>query len=690
MENRILILFFMLLSLFLLFSAVSAILTVLHRHRGRRLPSVVWGVLFILPLIPFSLPRDLAPVRLELTVDAPGNRVVSLLPAETEKTEIPPYLLAGEDGSISPAEEEPVPVSEVSLPDGIPIPARLWDALLWLTAFALFLWLTLSLAHVTHRVCSYAESIHFLTSRSAVCHNERICAVFRSCAARVHLHRNPQLRVAEEGIHLSPCTAGFLTPTVYISALQAKMGEDELEYIFLHELCHVKRHDFFLKVLALLSTSVHFFAPFSAEVRRQVYEDCELGCDRMVLSFIGTGRCSRYMQTILAIAEQGLQGGQIRGELFSYASGTKELLLKRYRNLLAEEKPLSIGSSLRMVSAVLAALLLHTAFFATIDARPAENPLIRLQNPYLEAVVREYYNLPDNELLTMTHLDGIYSLEFSLSRKTEKHSSLFPDGTLAMCCVVNEGKYYLEAGLSGEEWAVMLQQDGLADGISPDLQYLSESRIHLPATEKEPVWADVRYDCAVDLLPDVCPLAVLERYLPEDAEDRAFFLSHYTCLDGTEEALERYASAIYMEVIRENSLTVASPEEDITAAFIRYCAEKGITFDPDKSDILSQLRDHRREEVFALSPAALSSPMAFLNPDLTETERETLLALLSAEGKLNEKCLTGMTPDATGRYALDLADLVLFENLRTVILNDRLIMADKTALTESWCAVIEH
>ena len=73
-----------------------------------------------------------------------------------------------------------------------------------------------------------------------------------------------------------------------------------------------------------------------------------------------------------------------------------------------------------------------------------------------------------------------------------------------------------------------------------------------------------------------------------------------------------------------------------------------------------------------------------------ETERETLLALLSAEGKLNEKCLTGMTPDTTGRYALDLADLVLFENLRTVILNDRLIMADKTALTESWCAVIEH
>ena len=32
----------------------------------------------------------------------------------------------------------------------------------------------------------------------------------------------------------------------------------------------------------------------------------------------------------------------------------------------------------------------------------------------------------------------------------------------------------------------------------------------------------------------------------------------------------------------------------------------------------------------------------------------------------------------------------LFDNLRTVILNDRLVMADKTALTDSWCAVIER
>ena len=49
-----------------------------------------------------------------------------------------------------------------------------------------------------------------------------------------------------------------------------------------------------------------------------------------------------------------------------------------------------------------------------------------------------------------------------------------------------------------------------------------------------------------------------------------------------------------------------------------------------------------------------------------------------------------MEPDSTGRYALDLTDLVLFENLRTVILNDRLVMTDKTALTDNWCAVIER
>jgi len=690
MENRIMILFFMLLSLFILFSIASALLTGLRRKLRCRLPSVVWGVLFILPLLPFSFSQEISPTRLELTVDHTGSRVVSILPAEEEKTAPPPSLTVKEDGSITFTGTAAVSAASAGLPDGLFVPARLWEAASYLTAFILFLWVTLSLAHITHRVCGYAESIRYLTSRSVVCRDEKLCAVFQHAAAQVRLHRKAVLRIVEEGIHLSPCTSGFFTPTVYISHIQAQMAPDELEYIFLHELCHVKRHDFFLKMLALLSTSVHFWAPFSVEVRRQVYEDCEMGCDRMVLSCIGKKRCSRYMQTILAIAEQRLQGNVIRGELFSYAAGAKEILLRRYRNLLEEKPALSVSGKLLISSTVLVLMLLHTGFMTAVDTRPAADPLVDFSSPYLETVLREYYHLSPEEPVTMAHLDGIYSLEFSLSRKVAKNSFLTDENTLALCCLVNEGKYYLNADITGEEWAVMQQQDGLADGISPDLQYRIRSSLPMPPAKEEPVWRDYQYDCAVDLLPDVCPLTILERYLPANTADRSRFLSCYTGLDGTVSALEDYVTEIYMTVVREYALDVASTEEEIGTAFAQYCQEHGIPFDPADEDILGQLRQHKREEILALSPAALFQPMAFLDPAIPEEETAELIQLLQAAGKLDSKCVSDIYPDATGRYALDLADLVLFGNLRTVILNDRLVMSDTTPLTDIWCAVIER
>lgn len=687
MTSRIIILFCMLLSLFLLFSAASALLTALRRRFRCRIPSVVWGVLFLLPLLPLSLPGEFMPAQLYLTADAGGNRVISILAREPEASPTEPYLQAGENGEILYSGAPPARSPVDALPDGLYIPAVLWEFSLYGSGFLLFLWSMLSLAYLTHRVCAYIESIRYLTSRSAVCHDERICAVFASAAGQVKLHRKAVLRVVEEGIHLSPCTSGFFTPTVYISHAQSHMASDELEYIFLHELCHVKRHDFFLKALALLSTSVHFPAPFAGEVRRQVYEDCEFGCDRMVLSHIGRTRCSRYMQTILTIAEQKLQGTAVHGELFSYASSGKELLLRRYRNLLEENVRPGTGCRICLCTAVLAVCLLHLGMFSAVDTGTAGNPLIDLQSPYLETVLREYFDLPPAKPLTMAHLERIYSLEFSLSRKAEKTPET---GTLALCCTVNEGKYPLDPDAAGQEWAVLLQQDGLADGITPEARQKAEALYPAPPVQEEPLWEDRLYDCAIDLLPDVCPLAALERYLPEDAEDRALFLSYYRCLDGTSAALEAYAAKTYVTVIQESGLDVYATEEEIRDAFIRYCAENGIAYDPARQDTLGQLEEHRRSVILTRSPAALTRPMAFLDPEIPAAERERLMEILQEDGLVQAKHIPGMEPDPTGRYALDLTDLVLFENLRTVILNDRLVMTDKTALTDNWCAVIER
>ncbi len=712
MESRILILFCTMLSLFLFFSAASA-LWMGMRRRGR-LPAAVWGVLFILPLLPASpllegvsaLVPVTAPVRVVLTVNAAGERVLALCANAAESPESPPRLALTDTGKLRLLAREETELPPVSLPEGITVPGRVWDAGILLLTLLLFLWGMIAAAHVIHRICVYMGNIHFLTSRSVVCRDARVEAVFEQAAARIKLLRKPVLRVVEPGIALSPCTAGFLTPAVYISHRQAVLPADTLEYIFLHELCHVKRHDFLTRLLALFTTSVYSFSPLSGAVRRQVNEDCELGCDRLVLRYIGPNRRDRYLEAILTIAEEMLvrpthaaEGTVVNGELFSFASGgTKELLLRRFKALRQVEAPVSPGRKVGLMAAAAALCLLHGGMLALADTSPMADPLVALESSYLETVLREYYDLPDHVPLQQSHLSGIHSLEFSLSRKLDRdHPLLAGTGsgrTLALCCLVNEGKYPLSVGtavLSGPVLERFGMQEWLADGVAPAYREQAEASIPLPAPLTEPVWLERAYDCAVDLLPDACPLSALERYLPSDTGLCEKILQHYTCLDGTGEALDTYTATLYKEVIEAYDLSADAPEPVITDAFVRYCGERGISLDPDRGDLLPQLYEFRQTEILAVSPAALLTPMVFRNPALTEDAVEELTVLLLEEG-MQEKLLPGMIPDATGRFTLPFSDLVLFENLRTVVLDDRLTLGNGelyAALTGQRCSVVE-
>ncbi len=711
MESRILILFCTLLSLFLFFSAASALWMGIRR-RGR-LPAAVWGVLFLLPLLPFSPLLEgasavvpvRAPVRLVLTVNAAGERVLSLCANTPEPAEVAPRLALTDTGTIRLLVREEAETPPVTLPEGITVPGRLWDAGIFFLTLLLFLWGMIAAAHVVHRVCVYMGNIHFLTSRSAICRDERVEAVFAHAAAQVKLLRKPVLRVVEPGIALSPCTAGFLTPAVYISHRQAALPADTLEYVFLHELCHVKRHDFLTRLLGLLTTSVYAFSPLAGAVRRQVNEDCELGCDRLVLAYIGQNRRDRYLEAILTIAEEMLvrpgaapNRTVVSGELFSFASGggAKELLLRRFKALRQAEVSASVG---RLTAAVAVLCLLHGGMFALADTAPMADPLVDLESGYLETVLREYYDLPDTVPLQLSHLAGIHSLEFSLSRKLDRDhpllSSADAERTLALTCLVNEGKYPLSAGAATFTGPVLDRfgmQEWLADGVTPTYREQAEASIPLPQPLTEPLWLDRDYGCAVDLLPDVCPLSTLARYLPTDRVLCERILQHYTCLDGTEEALDRYTTALYKGVIEAYDLSADAPEVEITDAFVRYCGERGISLDPDRGDLLTQLYEARQAEILAISPAALLTPMVFRNPALAEETVEELTVLLLEEGVTSSKLLTDMVPDATGRFTLPFGDLVLFENLRTVVLDDRLTLGDGelyASLTGRRCSVVE-
>ena len=97
-----------------------------------------------------------------------------------------------------------------------------------------------------------------------------------------------------------PALLGFLWPRLLLPhALLDSASRDELRYIFLHELAHLKRRDILTGWLAYVLMAVHWFNPVLWWARRRHVADRELACDACVLSVLERDERRAYGHAIL-------------------------------------------------------------------------------------------------------------------------------------------------------------------------------------------------------------------------------------------------------------------------------------------------------------------------------------------------------------------------------------------------------
>jgi beta-lactamase regulating signal transducer with metallopeptidase domain len=101
-----------------------------------------------------------------------------------------------------------------------------------------------------------------------------------------------------------PCLFGLLRPRLLLPpGFTHRFSHDELRYVFLHELAHVKRHDIFLGWLTALLQILHWFNPLVWLAFARLRVDRELACDALALSY-AEGRDNKpYGQTIVKLLE---------------------------------------------------------------------------------------------------------------------------------------------------------------------------------------------------------------------------------------------------------------------------------------------------------------------------------------------------------------------------------------------------
>lgn len=130
------------------------------------------------------------------------------------------------------------------------------------------------------------------------CRYESIHNIFNVCKNIIKVDKDIPIVVTTKVT--TPSLFGIIRPKMlFPENLLGKVSNEELKYIFLHELAHFKRKDILANWAIVLLQILHWFNPIVWIGFYKMHNDCEIACDSMVLSFIKEEERKEYGYTII-------------------------------------------------------------------------------------------------------------------------------------------------------------------------------------------------------------------------------------------------------------------------------------------------------------------------------------------------------------------------------------------------------
>jgi beta-lactamase regulating signal transducer with metallopeptidase domain len=171
--------------------------------------------------------------------------------------------------------------------------------------------------------------------------------------------RKPVLLRLSEKVQV-PLMLGHLKPVVLLPiSLMSRLDMQQVEAVLMHELAHIKRHDYFWNILQMVMETLLFFNPVAWWLSALIREEREHCCDDYVLR--RTQKSLPYAHALLALEEYRIS----RYAATVALSGTqKNSLLNRIKRITAMKQ--NKGNTQRILATVTVLVLLAAmACFAT-------------------------------------------------------------------------------------------------------------------------------------------------------------------------------------------------------------------------------------------------------------------------------------------------------------------------------------
>jgi beta-lactamase regulating signal transducer with metallopeptidase domain len=145
---------------------------------------------------------------------------------------------------------------------------------------------------------------------------------------RLSIHRKVHVWVSE--LIDTPMVIGFLKPTILIPIASInQLSVQQLEAILLHEMAHIKRHDYLVNLYVATMEVLFFFNPFSRLLLQSIKQEREKCCDDCVLQFNYDPH--QYASALLKLEQNR---PSIHPIAMAATGSSKKLLLNRIQRIM--------------------------------------------------------------------------------------------------------------------------------------------------------------------------------------------------------------------------------------------------------------------------------------------------------------------------------------------------------------------
>ena len=275
-------------------ASILAVLILLVKYAlGNKLDAkwqyAIWMVLIIRLLIPCDIQSPWSIYSL-----IPKNSVISPMVNQISIPDIKAQIGNNSGKGIQVTKDQPIINQQSSTKAEEPIAKNLsigWIvAMLWLVGALILAILTL----VTNL------RFHLLVRREPAVTDARMSKLMQECTNKMDIRRNLPIIITNRID--APCLYGIVSPKLLLpKSLVNRLNDENIRYIFIHELSHYKRKDILINWLAVAAQIVHWFNPLIWYSFARMREDCELACDADTLSYLRPEEYQSYGLSIISL-----------------------------------------------------------------------------------------------------------------------------------------------------------------------------------------------------------------------------------------------------------------------------------------------------------------------------------------------------------------------------------------------------